>query len=147
MNTNNYGTRLISENNMDTHPLWRYDDETDLYYPIFSIDEFPEYSRSLFIRAKFFSPNGIILKGYLVGAINIYCIRLFFHGKTFVFNKNLPDFCLKDFNKLIELLPSGKNTKITDIFPVKYETTIDLEGYQNITGEFDAFEEMKKQDI
>ena len=81
--------------------------------------------------------------GYLVGAINIYCIRLFFNGNTYTFNKNLPDRCLKAFEKFAEVLRAYKTTLIPDIFPLKYETTIDLEGYKNISGEFDAFEKVK----
>jgi hypothetical protein len=136
-------TRILVEEDFDAHPLWRYDDETDLYYPIMSIEEVPEYSRSLFIRARFYSPAGIVFNGYLVGAENIYCIGIFCDGCEFMFNKNLPDRCFKSFNKLIENMTSGENLKISDIFPLKYETTINIKNYRTIIGEFNAFEKLK----
>ena len=36
-----------------------------------------------------------------------------------------------------------KNILITDIFPIKFTTLINLSGWKNISGEFDAFEKLK----
>jgi hypothetical protein len=60
-----------------------------------------------------------------------------------LFNKNLVDDCYKQFEKLVEAFHSEEKILIPDVFPLKYETTIDLEGYNNLSGEFDAFEKVK----
>ncbi len=139
------GKQVLLEPDFDAHPLWKCDEGDDLYYPIMAIEEFPEHNRDLLIRAIFHAPSGIIFKGYLVGAINIYCIGLFYNSSMFIFNKNAPDFCLKQFSKLAEEIQIDMNRKIMipDIFPLKYETDIDLENYRNISGEFNAFEKIK----
>jgi len=137
------GIKLLVEDDFDAHSMWKYDDDTAVNYPITLLNEIPEYSRDLFIRAKFISPKGIILKGYLVGALNIYCIGIFSGGDEFLFNKNMPDRCMLAFEKLIKTLILKNPTLISDIFPLKYETTIDIEGFRNISGEFNAFEKLK----
>lgn len=135
------GVKVLGEDNFKVCSIWKFQDETDLYYPIFSSKDFSEHDDEILIGAKFYSPMGMTFNGYLMDGAHVYCIGLFFKGNEFIFNKNLTSRCLKRFKELRELLPSSKTILIPDIFPLKYETVINLEGYKNITGEFDAFEE------
>ena len=138
---------MLSEADFDAYPLWRYDERDDLYHPILSMDEIPEDNRDMFIRAKFYSPNKMIFKGYVNNILKVFCVNFFWNNKIYFFNKNAPDWCLEQFYKLAETLQTEKNKIIVipDIFPVKYETAIDLEGYRNVSGEFNAFEKLKDQ--
>ncbi len=140
--------KFLIESDFDVNPLWKYEDADDTYYPIFFHEEFPEFcNRDLFVRANFSSPSNVSFKGYIVGVINIYCIVLFYKGEKFIFNKNLPERCFKTIYKLTDVLQSdlGRTIVVADIFPLKYETNINLEGYCNVSGEFNAFEKLKDQ--
>lgn len=140
--------KILSEADFDLHCLWRSDDATDLCYPIMTAAEIPDYERDLFIRAKFVSPTGIVLKGFRIGGEkHIYCIGIFYKGKKILFNKNMIEYAFDDFDKLRKLLEADlkRTILIADIFPLKYETTVDinLEEFCNFGGEFNAFEKLK----
>lgn len=137
------GIKLPLEEHYNTFPMWRYNDENNLYYPIISPDEFPEDSRDLSIKTTFISPIGIIFHGYIVGVKNIFSIGVFINNKTFHFNKNVPELSLEQFNDFIKELNLNKEIIISDIFPLQYKTEINLANYKDISGTFDVFEKLK----
>lgn len=89
------------------------------------------------IRAKFTTKSGKEFHGYAVGIKNIFCIVIFFNNEILFFNKDLIDHCLRAIEKINKSLEI--KVKPEDFSPLKYQTTIDLEGYKNISGEFDIF--------
>ena len=54
-----------------------------------TIEDFPENSMDLNIRAIFTTATGDVFKGYIVGVKNIFCIAIFWNGEILYFNKNL----------------------------------------------------------
>jgi hypothetical protein len=142
-----YSTKDLTEMHFDAFPLWRYDENDNLYYAISSLDEVPEEAYNFFIRAEFVTPKGFTLKGYLVSITKNYCIGVFYNGKEFLFNKNAIDNSIERIDKLIAEISSPEIKAPFDIFPLKYTTTIRLPGYRELSGEFDAFEKLKDKRI
>jgi hypothetical protein len=143
MNILNGAKRLLVEN-LDAHPLWRLNDEIMTYFPIYTFDDVPEEGYNFYIRAEFTTPKGIKIKGYLVSVTDIYCIVIFYNSEIYIFNNNLLEDCFEITNKLIIEINSETTKEVFDVFPLKYTTTIDLPGWKNISGEFDAFEQLKE---
>ena len=139
------GVELLEQRHLNECPLWRDDQDKDLYFPVRSPDEMPENPGDLLIKSDFFTPNKMRFSGYIKG-INkgidkLLYINIFYNGKSFGFNYNLPDLCHEHLNELIAVLPEGMAKDKDDLFPLRYETKFDWEdqGYKNFWGHFDAF--------
>lgn len=132
---NKIGKTYLTEQDFANHPIWKFSDVDDLAHPIFGLEDFPEDSSDLRIRADFITTQGVKLKGAIGGIKNIFCIVIYAGNKIFYFNKNLLADCQKNLEQLSEIL--GKNITIKDFSPIRYTTTIDLENFKNISGEFD----------
>ncbi len=142
---NKQGIKFLTESDFDEHSIWRYSESTDLYYPVTLLEEIPISAKNLFIRANLRCPNTMTFKGYIIGAQNIYGVGIFNAGKKYRFNKNALEECIAQFNLFIQKLPFNKIFLISEIFPIRYETTIDLEGFHNVSGEFNAFEKLQEK--
>jgi hypothetical protein len=94
------GLRTLSKNDYDKHPLWKYDEDTDLYYPVVGEDDFPFLVADFRIRASFHAQCGLTLSGYISGLKNIFAIGIFIEDQICFFNKNLPDLSMVQFEKL-----------------------------------------------
>ncbi|WP_430444406.1 hypothetical protein [Sphingorhabdus contaminans] len=70
-------------------PIWRYDYDDDLYYPVLETDDLPESEQDLTIRAIFTTPSGKKIDGYVVGISRVFSIGLFGEDRFFYVNKNL----------------------------------------------------------
>lgn len=134
---------FLTETHFTISPIWKFIDGIDLYEPIFSPEDIPDDSRDLRIKAEFTTPSGIKFFGYVVGVQNFFSIAFFINGKNIHFNKNAVDLSLEQFDELSKAFLPNKNIKIPDIFPAKFTTMINLPGWKNISGEFDAFEKLK----
>jgi len=146
---------MLCEEALNQHPLWKYVEDyigtQHRYCPIFLIEEFPEELYELYTRAQFTCRNGFELQGYIIGAPvegkNIIAIGIFFDGKRRIFNRNMGPEAVAYATELLKKVPFSSSGNIADLFPVEYETTIDLPGFRNISGEFDGFEAARKQGL
>ncbi len=125
--------------------MWRCEDEKIIYYPVHTLDEIPEEAYNFFVRAEFISPSGIKFKGFLVSVTRYYCMGLFYKNKDYMFNKNLFKECYSRTKEIITLVDSPKVKRISDIFPLKYKTTIHMPGIRELEGSFDAFERAQER--
>jgi hypothetical protein len=149
VNLNKQSKKSTWKEDFDTCSIWYYDEESDLYYPINSPDEIPDYAdpRDLRIKAIFYTPSGEPLKGYIILPPDIkrevFSIGIFVNKKKFFFNDNLLDPSKDQLEDMLKELNSDKFRSEKDVFPVKYETDFNFEGYNNFQGTFDAFRKRK----
>ncbi len=140
------GRSYLTKNDLDSYSLWIAREEDDLIYPVYGPDDFPEYMSmyDLKVRANFLTKNDIELKGYIVGLKNIYCIVIFIEKEIFYLNKNLYNDCIQDLKRMNALL--GVQLNPNEYFPIQYETTMNIEGFNNFCGEFDIFKPMTNEE-
>lgn len=117
-------------------PIWRYDDEDDLYYPILTPEDIPESERDLSIRAVFTTPSGKKLDGYVVGISRVFSIGLFGREGFFHANKNLKPESEGWMREFIQERPELGLSSPKDIFPLNYTTQIYQDGYADFSGTF-----------
>ena len=129
------GKTYLTLEDLKLYSIWKCNDADNLCYPVTCAEDFPEGQYDLSIRAKFTTPNGVELFGYLVWIKNIFSIAILCEGQEFYFNRNLPG----DYQKNLDQLGKTLGLKLTtsDFSPLKYRTDIELEGFRNIEGEFD----------
>lgn len=146
------GIEFLQKHHFDACPVWRDDRDKDLHFPVNSPDELPHNPKDMLIKAEFFAPNGMkfegCIKGIDKGIDTLLVIWIYYNGKEFGFNHNLPDLCHEQLEELIKELPEGSVKNEGDIFPIRYETRFDWEaqGYKNFWGTFDAFLKERKEE-
>lgn len=118
-------------------PVWRYDDEDDLYHPVLTADELPESERLLSIRARFTAANGKSFDGYVVGIERVFSIGLFGGGRVFHVNKNLPDLSEKQLRAFLQTQPGMEESPIGSLSPLGFTTTIGRGPFIDFSGSFD----------
>jgi len=135
------GKLYLTESDLHQHSIWVEHQSDDLHYPVNSTNDLPEDMRpnDLSIRAKFTTPNKLIFNGYIIGIKNIFCIVIFWNNEIIYLNKNLLSDCIDSIDKISLSLSQKVDAK--KYFPMRYETTIDIEGFKNLCGEFDIFQE------
>ena len=84
-------------------------------YPVLQTNPLPDRMR-IFIKAKFKTPNGINLSGFVVNE-DAYCISIFSENEEYLFNNHS---LMQDLNQAQENKLEG--TLKTFIFPLEYET-------------------------
>lgn len=131
------GKRLTTPSDFFACPIWRFDDGDDNYYPVLNPDELPESERDLSIRALFVTPSGVRLDGYVVGISRVFSIGLFGRGRFFHANRNLGPESEKWMSEFIDDMSDPKLRSLKDLFPLKYSTQINREGYLDFSGTFD----------
>ncbi len=141
------GTRSLTEACFDAFLMWRCEDEKIIYYPVLSLEEIPDKPFNFFVRAEFVSPSGIKFKGYLVSVTRYYCMGLYYYNKEYMFNKNMFKECCSRTTEIVTLINSPKIKRISDIFPLKYRTNINMPDIRELDGAFDAFERARANGV
>lgn len=101
-------------------------------YPLLEVNPFPE-RMSIFIRARFRTPAGQNLSGYIVNEDADPALFICHGGKEFGFNRGLLEWTIEDIRVLQRLLPDPADS----IFPLVYETDFTDEEGRRIEGTFD----------
>lgn len=122
------------------YSMWKYDEESELFYPVLSLEDFPEAESDLSIYTRFTLPNGKNVEGYTVGVERVFSMGLFGSESTFFINKNMPDISIEQIKGFLVEQPFLEIEKASDIFPLKYQTLINVEGFFDVTGTFDMGE-------
>lgn len=84
------------------------------------------------------------LKGYICGIRNIFGVALFWENEILYMNKNRLHVCLEGIDRINQDLE--KKIKPEDFSPLHYQTTIDLEHFKVISGEFDIFKKRTEEE-
>lgn len=129
---------LLTEGHFEECPVWRFDEDSDGFYPVNEPEALPENIRDLRTAVVFTTHDGQSFNGYIVGAGRVFSIGIFKDGKTFHFNNNMP--AVINQESLNNLL-SASSPLAGNIFPARYETKMQWQdkGFNNFSGEFDAF--------
>lgn len=144
--------RSLTPKDFNDYSVWYYEENRDIYYPITSPDEIPDYAdpRDLRIKAVFYTQSGVRLQGYIVMPLEVdkvFSIGIFVDDKIFFFNHNLPDLSKEQLERMCKLINSDKLTSRDDVFPVRFETHFNFEGYNNFWGLFDAFKKWRNEPV
>jgi hypothetical protein len=131
--------RLASPADFMACPIWRYDDEDDLYHPILEPDQLPESERDLSTRALFVTPGNKRIDGYVVGISRVFSIALFGGDRLFHVNKNMKKLSEENIQRFIIERPEYGLVSAADIFPLGYSTQIFRPGYRDFSGVFDIY--------
>ena len=78
----NTGVTLLTKKHFDEFPLWKFNDDGDVYLPVSNPDELPEDIRDLRVKAEFLTPAGVVLDGYIVCAEKVFSIGVFYQEQT-----------------------------------------------------------------
>lgn len=122
------------------YSLWKYDEDSDLYYPVLSPKDLPDEESCLSIYSSFILPNGKEIKGCIVGVERVFSMALFGGGNLFFINKNMVDVSVEQIESLLAVQPGLEVKRALDVFPLRYRTLINLEGFSEVDGVFDMGE-------
>lgn len=134
--TNLEPKRLTTPSDFFACPIWRYDDEDDLYHPVLGEDEIPESERDLSFRALFVTPSGKRIDGYIVGISRVFSIALFGETRFYHANKNLGSESREWMSEFVSDHPEAGLSSWQDLFPLRYTTQINRHGYRDFSGTF-----------
>ncbi|WLE58836.1 hypothetical protein GIY62_17260 [Burkholderia plantarii] len=129
---------VLAPQDFATWPIWRYDDEDDLYHPVTSADQLPESERALSIRANFRTPDGRSFAGYVVGIERVFSFGLFGGDRVFHVNMNLPDLSAKQLNAFLQVQSCESGQTFESLFPLTYTSSINEEPFVDFSGQFDG---------
>lgn len=128
------GKNNLAPADFDLCPAWKYDEDSDLFYPVRREEDLPELARDLSIRAQFVAPTGDRFDGYIVGVERVFSLGLFFDGRVYHVNKNMPGASKEQVDEL--LLRMGKSLDFESMFPLSFETRWETEVFSNFSGVF-----------
>lgn len=129
--------KLTTPSDFFSCPVWRYDDEDDLYHPVLEENDIPESERDLSFRAIFTTPAGKKLDGYVVGISRVFSIGLFGGDRFYHANKNLGPESRVWMEEYVSNQPEIGINSWQDLFPLQYTTQMMREGYRDFSGIFD----------
>ena len=101
-------------------------------YPLLEVNPFPARSH-LYIRARFETPAGQSLVGYIINEDASPAISIFYGGRLFSFNRVMFEWGMASKEALQQLLPNSADP----ILPLKYETDFTDDEGNKIEGVFD----------
>jgi hypothetical protein len=129
---------FLSRDHFERCPTWRFNEDSEGYYPVSVPEELPENIRDLRTFVRFLTVGGDCYDGYIVGAGKVFSVGIFFGENIFHFNKNMPSAMNQE--SLNNLLSATAYTNDA-FFPVRYETRMNWQdsGYDNFYGDFDPF--------
>ena len=111
----------------------RHHDGSDhAVYTLLQVNPFPPRMR-IYIKAKFVTPAGQSLSGYIVNVDADPAAAVFFGGREFIFNTNLRDLGWQEAKLLREMLVDPSDP----LFPLIYRTDFMDEDGKEIQGAFD----------
>jgi len=118
-------------------PIWRYEEDDDLYHPVMESDDLPDSESDLSIRALFVTPAGKTIDGYVVGISRVFSLTLFWKERLFHVNKNLIPESREFMLEFISERDDPDLRTLDDIFPLRYTTQINRLDYRDFSGTFD----------
>ena len=116
---------------------WRYEEGSDLYYPVRGEDDLPESLRDLSIRAVFTTPSGEQLEGYVVGTERIFSIGLFLGDRTYHINKNLPGLSKEQVDEYLSQRGGTSDLQYESMFPLQFQSRWGGDTFVDFSGVFE----------
>jgi hypothetical protein len=132
------GIKLVSLSEFLTCPIWRYDEDDDLYYAVNHGKDLPESERDISILVECKTNSGHKFMGYVVGIEKVFSMAIFFEEKTFHVNKNLPDLSAKQMKALLMCAGFPGKVTVEQLFPIEYTTQIMRSEFKEFSGKFEV---------
>ena len=129
------GRDYLTIDDVKRHPIWKYNEDDDRLYAVIDKSDLIGDHYGLCIRSSFTSLSGDNFIGYIVGVKNVFTIAIYESNLIVYFNRNLPGDYTSSLDKLSKV--RGKKFYVENFTPLQYVTDIDLDGFVNISGEFD----------
>jgi hypothetical protein len=119
------------------HPIWRSDHETELEYPLLSLQEKVVNEHDLSFRTRFTTPTGHVLDGMVIGISDIYAAGIFIGDEVVLMNRHLRDSIEEVVEELIaeRMLPPTVTPET--FFPLRYRTMVQQEPFIDRDGVLD----------
>ncbi|WP_227815307.1 hypothetical protein [Nitrogeniibacter aestuarii] len=116
---------------------WRYEEDSDLYYPVRGEDDISESLRDLSIRAVFTTPSGEKLDGYVVGTERIFSIGLFWGERTYHINKNLSGLSKEQVDEYLSQRGGASDLQYESMFPLHFQSRWGDDTFVDFSGVFE----------
>lgn len=115
-------------------PVWKYDEDSELFHPVVEMNDLPERTRDLFISAELVTASGLRFDGYVVGVERIFSIGLFYKNSIYHLNKNLPDISREQIRDLFSNIGSDEDLEFSSLFPINFTTKWGGEVFVDFSG-------------
>lgn len=132
----NISKQEITWSDLELHPVWHFDPDTELFNPLKSMDDPIGSVDELHFRAVFTAPDGQKFSGSIAGDAGT-AIGIFRNGRWYAVNKNWKQTSLDQLSQLVE---DSSDLSISDakhLLPLRYETRIGREPFIEQAGMFD----------
>ena len=131
------GIKLVDLRDFETCPVWRYDEDDDLHFPVVQGKDLPDSERdvSIFVDCK--TKSGHKFNGYIVGIGKIFSMGLFCADKTFYVNRNLLDLSFEQMRGFLECAGLSNLLTVENLFPLEYTTKINRDEFIDFSGQFE----------
>jgi hypothetical protein len=140
------GIKIVEARDFKIFPVWRYDEDDDLYFPVLEGRDLPDSERDISILVDCTAKSGHQFNGYIVGIRKVFSMGLFCAEKTFYVNKNLSDLSFKQMQEFLECTGLSDDLNIDDLFPLKFTTKINRDEFIDFSGTFEMnFAELSDQ--
>jgi hypothetical protein len=126
----------ITLDDLREHPVWYFDNESELFSPLQNLDEEIASVDELHFFAKFVTPGGRELFGSLAGQGDT-AIGIFHNGRWYAANRGWRQTSLEQLSQLVKDSSDLGISDVKDLFPLKFETAIFREPYVDWSGVFD----------
>jgi len=130
------GKEEITWDDLESHPVWHFDPDTDLFKPLINLDDPIGSVDELHFRAIFTCPNGQELLGSVAGD-GTTAIGIFRNGRWYAANKNWEDASWGQLSKLVEDSSDLIFTDARQLLPLRFRTEIGIEPFIEWNGVFD----------
>ncbi|WP_293373694.1 hypothetical protein [Nevskia sp.] len=130
------GMSELSMLDFDRNPVWYYDQNQEVFFPIESLHELIESVDELHFRAEFVTPTGDIFEGSVTG-MGDTAISIFKNDRWYAANKLWPDVSTDQINALILDCSNLLVRSVKDFFPLEFSTKICRDPYIDWHGKFD----------
>lgn len=131
------GKNYLIPSDFDSCPAWKYDEDSDLFYPVRREEDLPELTRDLSVRAVFTAPTGETLDGYVVGIDRIFSMGLFEGNRIYHVNKHLPGPSREQIKEYLATKNTTSHLTFESMFPLQFKTDWEDETFINFSGIFD----------
>lgn len=134
---NKAGKKLLSAENFQAYPIWRFDEETESYFPLINLQDLINDHYDMQFRCIFELPNGKNISGSVCGFEDIYFIRIFHKEDYVLINKNFDSVHMKNITDFINKHPEFNISHWQDFFPLKFQTNLNHSEVKDFSGVFD----------
>ncbi len=117
------------------HPVWRYDLDRDMYFPLLTLDTLINSADELHFFAKFITPQGYELRGSIAGKGDT-AIAIFQNGRWYAANKRLRQASMDQLDALVRDSANWSIKNGKELLPLQFTTTINKGPYIDWSGIF-----------